>query len=59
MEDHHHTTQITQTIMLIGVSLDSLVDPGGIITNIWPTKSLRLILGLISEINLVKINLLD
>ena len=32
---------------------------GGIITNIRPTKSLRLILGLISGINLAKINLLD
>ena len=34
-------------------------DPGCIITNIRPTKSLRLILGLISEINLAKINILD
>ena len=33
--------------------------PGRIITNIRPTKSLRLILGLISGINLAKINLLD
>ena len=33
--------------------------PGGIITNIRPTKSLRLILGLISEINLAEIKLKD
>ena len=35
-------------------SLDSrIVDAGRIITNIRPTKSLRLILGLISGINLI------
>ena len=33
--------------------------PGCIITNIRPTKSLRFIVGLISGINLTKINLLD
>ena len=33
--------------------------PGRIITNIRPTKSLRLILGLISEINLAEIKLKD
>ena len=33
--------------------------PGRIITNIRPTKSLRLILGLISEINLAEIRLKD
>ena len=34
-------------------------NPGGIITNIRPTKSLRLILGLIYEINLAEIKLKD
>ena len=38
---------------------EQAIEPGGIITNIRPTKSLRLILGLISGINLAKINLLD
>ena len=43
---------------LLGIHATSHT-PGGIITNIRPTKSLRLILGLIYEINLAEIKLKD
>ena len=39
--------------------LSTCKHPGCIITNIRPTKSLRLILGLISDINLAEIKLKD
>ena len=49
----------TRSVGIDGMNKDLNRGRGGIITNIRPTKSLRLILGLIYKINLAEIKLRD